>query len=1041
MPATVGDKAVDFVVDTGSPISILPRGLVKGKLDEPENDLFVYSGAKLQVLGRKMVDVTCKGKRASVSVYVVPSGRPLMGLDMMKEFNVNVIDNNVCHVSTSVSPDPARTEPCPAPENPPAQSPEPLPSILGYQHRVKVDPTVMPVRQPLRRLPLAVVDEVSARLDELESQGVIEKVSASPWVSPLVVGRKRDGRIRLCVDMRRVNQAVVTDGYPLPRIEDVLDRLRGSRVFTRLDLRDAYHQVELHPASKDLTTFTSHQGLYRYTRVNFGLASAGPCFQRIMASMLKGIEGVEIYLDDVICHGRTQAEHDAVVTKVLDRFRAHRVQVNWGKSIRSQVEIKFLGYLISASGVRIDPERVRPLLEAADPADERSLRAFLGSVSYHSRFIPRCSEAVEPLRAALRNVPFEWNAALSEATRAVKDLIRHAPALDMFDPTLATVLTTDASDVGCGACLTQVGRAGEVRVIAYASKSFSPAERAYSVVEKEALSCVWACEKWRHYLWGRRFTLRTDHQALSTIFGPKGSNRVGRRISRWEARLLDFTFQVEYIRSERNQVADGLSRLPVLETAWSDDDTVQIASLMGGGAIDLSEFEEASSADKQLSAVRSALQGQWPSRRSQTDEWLAAFFSVRSELSSQGALIFRGDRLVVPVELRARVLANAHAGHQGQVRTKQRLRERFWWPRMDADVRALIRECEVCSNHDEHLKRANPPLQPIPLPDRAWQRVMVDIIGPMKGPQEERYGIVLVDLHSRWPEVALSADATAGTVVRFLRAVFARESAPEELISDNGPAFRSVELAEFLKQHGVKQVFSSPYSPQTCGLVERFNRTVKGAMQSARLAGARKADFVRDFLREYRATPHPATGITPFLAMRGREAKTSVDVLPASEPESAERRGQRVRKRFRRYQARYKDRHDRTATAAPAWREGDWVRVRRPSSGRVEGRVSVQVEKQTGPLSYRLSSGERAHARRLVAGRADESGMGTFLSQVPDTIPVPPTTPANLPRDRELDNRCPTDVSSDDRETPQAPPRRRSERTRRPPDRFSPSKY
>lgn len=981
VPATVGNRAVDFVVDTGSPVSILPRSMVEGELEEADNELCVYNGSKLQVLGKKSVTMSCKGKTVSVSVYVVPCGRPLMGLDLMKVFAVNVVDNKVCHVSAGIPSDPASSTPTsPGPEASPHLQPSQSPSILGFQHRVKVNPSVPPVRQPLRRLPLTVKDEVSDRLDELERQGVIERVSAASWVSPLVVGRKRDGRIRLCVDMRRVNEAVITDGYPLPRIEEVLDRLRGSQVFTRFDLKDAYHQVELHPESRDLTTFVTHQGLYRFTRVNFGLASAGPCFQRIMASMLGDIRGVEVYLDDVICHGRTQAEHDTAVSEVLKRFTAHRVQVNHSKSVRNQTEILFLGYQISATGVRIDPERVRPLLEAADPSDERTLRAFLGAVSYHSRFIPRCSEAVEPLRAALRSVPFVWTAALSETARVVKDMIRRAPSLSMFDPALRTVVTTDASDVGCGACLTQVSKSGEVKLIAYASKSLSSAERSYSVVEREALSCVWACEKWRHYLWGRRFVLRTDHQALLTIYGPKGSNRVGRRVARWEARLLDFTFDVEYIKSERNLVADGLSRLPVSETAWVDDDTVQIAALLTSpphavpgsvSAISASEFEEASAVDEELTEVRERLQGQWPDNRRQLGGCAAAYHSVRAELSAQGSLVFRGNRLVVPAELRARVLANAHAGHQGRVRTTQRLRERFWWPRMDAEVKALVRECDVCSSHDEHVKVTKPPLQPIPRPGRAWQRVMVDVIGPMKGPPSEQYGIVLVDLHSRWPEVALCGDATAGTIVKFLTSVFTRESAPEELVSDNGPAFRSAELGAFLRTQGVKQVFSSPYSPQTCGLVERFNRTVKGAIQSARLAGEPRATFVRDFLREYRATPHPATGETPFLAMRGREARTAVDVLPVPEPQPAPVRSRRAAQRFRKHQAVYKARHDRSSTGPPKWEEGDWVRVRAPVSGRVEGRTPVQIERRTGPLSYRLSTGERVHARRLVDGKAD----------------------------------------------------------------------
>ena len=378
MPVLVEGQSVIMTVDSGSPVSLVPQEFVKGKLELSDCKLCAYGGNVLNVLGKKYVTVSCNGRMERTCVYIVPQGRALMGLDMMKLFRVNIVDSKVCNVSAAP---PFHPGPAPDQPSPPSEPPESQPAILGYQHRVKVNPEITPARQPLRRLPLAVVDEVGERLNQLESQGVIEKVSASSWVSPLVVGRKRDGSVRLCVDMRQVNRAVVTDGYPLPRIQDVLDRLSGSQVFSRLDLKDAYHQLELHPDSRDLTTFTSHQGLYRFRRVNFGLASAGPCFQRVMTSMLDGIPGVEVYLDDIICHAPSQGEHDSRLRQVLERFKAHRVRVNWSKSATNKREISFLGYLVSAGGVRIDPERIRPLLEAPEPRDEKSLRAFLGSVA------------------------------------------------------------------------------------------------------------------------------------------------------------------------------------------------------------------------------------------------------------------------------------------------------------------------------------------------------------------------------------------------------------------------------------------------------------------------------------------------------------------------------------------------------------------------------------------------------------------------------------------------------------------------------------
>ena len=246
------------------------------------------------------MSLSCRDVTKSVKMYVVPHGMSLMGLDLMKEFEVDV-DNKVCIVSAQQGVQTADAVQSSAEVQTGS-------SILGYQHRVTVDPTVPPVRQRLRRLPLAVRDEASARLKELESQEVIERIHASNWVSPIVVGKKRNGSIRICVDMRQVNRAVIKDVYPIPQMEDVMSRLHQSAVYSVFDFKDAYHQVELHPSSKDLTAFITHEGLFRYVRCPFGLTSSGPAFQGIMKDILHGIEGVEVYLDDIVVHAATQRE-------------------------------------------------------------------------------------------------------------------------------------------------------------------------------------------------------------------------------------------------------------------------------------------------------------------------------------------------------------------------------------------------------------------------------------------------------------------------------------------------------------------------------------------------------------------------------------------------------------------------------------------------------------------------------------------------------------------------------------------------------------
>ena len=465
-PVVVGGKQVSMIVDTGSPVTVLPRGSVPRNcvITPSAEPLQAYGGAQLQVLGTCVLQLGYKGSVHDVKVYVVPHGATLMGLDLMKVLGVNVVNNSVCLMSQA-SPTvqaPAtgshmratKTETsCSSPETEPPAAPAP---IVGFQHRVTVNPTIPPVRQPLRRLPWAIRDQVRERLAELERSGVIEPVTASEWVSPLVVTHKRSGDIRVCVDLRQANRAVITDGYPLPHMEDMLHRLRGSEWFTKLDLKDAYHQVVLHPDSRHLTTFATPDGLRRFCRIPFGLCSAGPCFQQIMEAILKGLAGVVIYLDDVVIHAPNRAEHDRRVAAVEAAFRSSNVRVNEPKCVRGTQRIPFLGYVVSRDGIQIDPERVAPLLQSPDPSDARGLQAFLGSVAYHVRFVPGFSTLVEPLRAALKADPFVWSERHSSLVRRVKEGISDAAALSGFDPAKRSVLTCDASDVGCGARLSQL---------------------------------------------------------------------------------------------------------------------------------------------------------------------------------------------------------------------------------------------------------------------------------------------------------------------------------------------------------------------------------------------------------------------------------------------------------------------------------------------------------------------------------------------------------------------------------------------------------
>ncbi|XP_042145272.1 uncharacterized protein LOC120848911 [Ixodes scapularis] len=623
--------------------------------------------------------------------------------------------------------------------------------LKNYSHKVKVRHTVPPVQSKLRRLPMTLRDRVSEEIFKLEREGVIERVEASEWVSPIVVVRKPDGNIRMCVDLRAPNQAVVIDSFPLPCINELLNSLRGAAIFSKLDLASAYHQVRLDPVSRDLTSFITHEGLFRFKRVCFGLASAPAAFQQLMSKILRDCPGVQFYLDDIIVYGSTLKEHDENLRRVLSRISQAGMKLN-RKGVFQVQELSFLGHHLSVKGLAPLSSKVDAVLNFATPSDAVKLRAFLGLVEYYSKFIPHCSTIVEPMRRLLRKgVRFNWSPEVEASFQKVKTSIQEAPILAMFDPTLPIVVATDASQYGLGAVLQQQ-YGSQLRPVAFASRSLTDAERRYSTGEKEALACLWACEKWHVYLWGRSFVIRTDHQALVTLLSNKGSGIRPLRITRWSSRLLNYNFKMEFQKGATNVVADAFSRLPVSDTEEGmrfDEEVVSVVMvpLSKGG------FQQATANDIVLPSVIRYTTSVWP-EDSKTNPDLRPYYHVRDQLSLYDGILYKGEKLVVPVEFRDRIVEVAHEVHQGITRTTSVIREHYWWPLMNEHIKNKIQNCTVCHATDKPVKAAPAPLQPIQFPSQPWEKLGIDIVGPVdRAPASQRFFLVLIDYHSKWPEV------------------------------------------------------------------------------------------------------------------------------------------------------------------------------------------------------------------------------------------------------------------------------------------------
>ncbi|PIK48057.1 hypothetical protein BSL78_15069 [Apostichopus japonicus] len=466
--------------------------------------VLAYNQSEIKVLGCFKAKFTTKDAKCVTDVYVVQAGKCLLGKDLIQGLGLIIDGAKLSCYSTENTPSATST----STTNTPTNIPNPiignpiaskfqdlftddLGVIKGFQHKIKLSADAKPVQQSLRRIPFAVRDMVTQELANLEAQGVIEKVhGATDWVSPIVVAWKKNGKIRICVDLRKLNENMVLEKHPLPHIEELLTELQGASYFSKLDLKSAYHQLQLHEESRDLTTFITHAGIYRYKRVCFGLASAPSCFQKVMHSILTGLQGVQCYLDDVVVYGKTQAEHDQNLQRVLTKIRDSGMKLN-SKCEFNATTIQLLGHVVSKEGIRPAPDLVKAITDAPAPQSVDEIRSFLGLAGYYAKFVPNFAMKVQPIRdIQISKKPFVWTKEANDAFEQIKaSITTDGDALALFDPTREVFITTDASNRGIAAIMTQL-HTGEERLVMCASRKLTECEQKVFDRGKRGLSAL-----------------------------------------------------------------------------------------------------------------------------------------------------------------------------------------------------------------------------------------------------------------------------------------------------------------------------------------------------------------------------------------------------------------------------------------------------------------------------------------------------------------------------------------------------------------------
>jgi transposase InsO family protein len=710
-----------------------------------------------------------------------------------------------------------------------------------------------------RQTPVHLREGAEETLNAAIKSGVIVPVSEpTEWISPaFFVAKATPGKARLVTDYTALNRFVTRPVHPFPSPVDVMRLIKPeSKVFAKLDAYSGYFQIPLEPESSLMTTFILPSGKYRYTRAPMGLNASSDEFCRRTDEALAGVDGVVKVVDDILVQAEDYDQLEERLEQVLERCRAARITLTKGKFYVGE-EVKFAGFIITGSGIKPDPGKIRAISDFPAPTNISALRSFLGLANQLGMFHSGLAAATNDLRWLLKkDVAWSWTPEIHNAFLRVKELLSSEACVRPFQTNRLAELITDASSIhGLGFALMQDGF-----LIQAGSRSLIDAETRYAVVELEATAVAWAIKQCRHYLLGcRNFKVWTDHRPLVGIFKKDMASVDSRRLNRIRESLLGYNFEVEYLAGKDNVIADALSRFPVSAVTAEDVPEDDDDEFVDDPAI--KAFAAATAADKDLQAVIGVLKARCPPSNLPPQHPARPYASVLDELSisSAGILVLRGTRIVVPKTLRPQVVRALHAGHAGITKTLLHARQRYSWPYMANDIKTVIDACEACQEH-----RQGPHFEPEVkrVASYPMEAVSVDLM-EVKG---TKY-LVMVDRFSSYPLVKVVRTATTSSIVKILASWFHEFGWPKSIGSDGGPQFKE-QFKEFCTSKKIVHELSSVRNPQSNGLAEAGVKRIKYLMEKCR----NKEEF-EAALFAFRNAPMADGRPAPAVAFHGRELR------------------------------------------------------------------------------------------------------------------------------------------------------------------------
>ena len=767
-----------------------------------------------------------------------------------------------------------------------------MPPSRSFDLKIELQEGHSPPYASTYRMSPLELDELRKQLTELQDRGFIQP-SQSPYGSPILFVRKKDGSLRFCVDYRALNKLTIKNRYALPRTEELFDRLQGAKVFSKIDLESGYWQVRIAEQDVPKTAFRTRYGHYEFKVMPFGLTNAPAAFQGAMNDLFRAYldDFVVVFLDDILVYSKDPTKHLEHLEIVLNKLREHQFFAKLAKCAFGQDRIEFLGHIVGPEGIQMDPRKVEAVRQWPRPTSVTEVRAFLGLAGYYRRFVKGFLRIAAPLTNLTKQntlVTEAWTDACEQAFQELKDALTSAPVLLFPDLTKPFVVYTDASKVAAGAVLLQDQGAG-LQPVAFHSKKFTPAEVRYPVYEQELFALVGALQEWRCYLEGGQAIIYTDHQSLQRLMAQPKLN--GRQ-ARWLELIWHYQHVIKFKEGVAN-LADPFSRRPdFLQNLQSIKSSRGKRSLHPRYPSHLTSEQRVSSL-QQLESVMQVqdLRSQLMEGYAQDPYYASGAKSNRALKCVDGIWYYR-HRVAVPdlTALRQQLLKEAHdsptAGHQGHARTLELLACHYWWPRLSAWVRRYVRACHSCQVNKPRNTATPGVLQPLPVPSARWQSISMDLITSLPPSASKKDAIaVFVDRLSKRVHLApVETSITAPQLARvFVDTVFKHHGVPEIIVSDRDPRFVSEFWRSLFSLLGTQLNISTAFHPQTDGQTERTNRQLEQVLRH--YVNAQHTDWDELLaVAEFAINSHvsTATGYTPFFLDTGMHPRIPLSLAAQS---------------------------------------------------------------------------------------------------------------------------------------------------------------